>query len=191
MTITEHVAPTVSVIIGIDVGLDGGVAMLGDDGQVFIYEMPTDVIVTGTKKKPKKRRVVNGHKLRRIFRDVQKNAREVYVMIERAQLRPAVRRDENGALQVNQGVASQAAFMEQYGLIRGILIGLGIPYEEVHPASWKADIFHGASDKTDARVMAANLFPNVAERFELKKNDGLAEATLIAEYARRRRQAPF
>ncbi len=181
-----------AVWIGVDVGLDGGISAIEEGAPPRIFSMPTDVVVTGTKKKPTKRRVVNGAKLRRIFCELREGATEVYAMIERPQLRPAVRRDPvTGELKVNQGVASQAAFMEQYGLIRGILIGLGVPYEDCHPATWKASIFHGASDKTDARVLAASLFPDVAQRFERVKDDGLAEATLIAEYARRRHSAPF
>ena len=180
------------VWIGVDVGLDGGISAIEEGAPPRIFAMPTDVVVTGTKKKPTKRRIVNGAKLRRIFCELREGATEVYAMIERPQLRPALRRDPvTGETKVNQGIASQAAFMEQFGLIRGILIGLAIPYEDVHPNSWKASIFHGASSKTDARVLAASLFPDVAQRFERVKDDGLAEATLIALYAMRRHSAPF
>ncbi len=183
-----------AVWIGVDVGLDGGIAAVSEGMAPRVHAMPTDTVSTGPASRPKKKRVVNGQSLRRIFVEfaAMANGGEVYVMIERPQLRPAVRHDSaTGELKVNQGIVSQASFMEQFGLIRGVLIGLGIPYEDVHPATWKANIFHGASDKTDARRLAASLFPVVAQRFELKKNDGLAEATLIAEYARRHHGAAF
>ena len=178
--------------VGIDVGLDGAIAAIIDDEPPLIFEMPTDTIKSGTAKKPIKRRVLNGFKVRRILQEIQVQVAEMYVLIERAQLRPALRRDAaTGEVKVNQGVASQAMFMEQFGLLRGILIGLGIPHEDCHPASWKADVFRGASDKTDARAKAAALFPSIADRFARVKDDGNAEAALIADYGRRRHSAPF
>jgi len=39
--------------------------------------------------------------------------------------------------------------------------------------------------KDNARELAATLYPNLEEEFELKKDDGKAEALLIAEYLRR------
>jgi hypothetical protein len=181
-----------AVWIGIDVGLDGGISAIEEGAQPRIFPMPTDTIVNGTKKKPTKKRVVNGTKLCRLLRELQHGTTDIYAMVERPQLRPALRRDAaSGELRVNQGIASQASFMQQYGLITGILIGLGIPYEDCHPAVWKANMFHGASNKTDARVLAASLFPEVANRFERVKDDGLAESILIAEYSRRRHSAPF
>lgn len=39
--------------------------------------------------------------------------------------------------------------------------------------------------KDNARELAATLYPNLKEEFELKKDDGKAEALLIAEYLRR------
>jgi hypothetical protein len=70
-----------------------------------------------------------------------------------------------------------------------------IPLQDVHSSTWKADVFRGASSKDDARVKASQLFPAVANKLTLKKNDGLAEALLIADYGRRRRisadNAPF
>lgn len=38
--------------------------------------------------------------------------------------------------------------------------------------------------KDAARALAARLYPNLAEKFELKKHDGRAESLLIAEYKR-------
>ena len=178
--------------VGIDVGLDGAIAAIIDDDPPVIFEMPTDTIKSGTAKKPIKRRVLNGFKVRHILQEIQVQVTEMYVLIERAQLRPALRRDaKTGETRVNQGVASQAMFMEQYGVLCGIMIGLGIPHETIHPATWKAAIFHGSSEKTDARLKASSLFPSIADRFARVKDDGNAEAALIADYGRRRHSAPF
>jgi len=189
----QPVNVTRAVWIGVDVGLDGGIAVIPEGLTPRVYAMPTETFVTGSKGRSKRRRVVNGVVVRRIFDEAASiaNGGEVHVLIERPQLRPAVRRDASGELKVNQGIVSQASFMEQFGLIRGILIGLRIPYEDIHPRTWKADIFHGTSDKTNALILASTLFPVIAQKFALKKNDGLAEAILIAEYLRRRNGSPF
>jgi hypothetical protein len=43
--------------------------------------------------------------------------------------------------------------------------------------------------KDHARELAGKLYPNLSEEFELKKDDGKAEALLIAEYLRRQLNA--
>jgi crossover junction endodeoxyribonuclease RuvC len=43
----------------------------------------------------------------------------------------------------------------------------------------------GVADKDAARMRACQLFPSAANMLERKKDDGRAEALLIAEYGRR------
>jgi len=188
-----------SCFVGVDVGLDGAICALYEGNPIpFIVEMPTDTIRAGTRTKPKNKRVLNGSALRQIFATIQADAGELFVLVERPQLRPALRPSGHVCpicrtphMIVNQGIASSANFLGQAELIRGILIGLGIAHEDIHPASWKADMFHGASDKTDARAKAAALFPASSQRFARVKDDGLAEAALLAYYNKKRHHAPF
>lgn len=80
-----------------------------------------------------------------------------------------------------QGVATTFQFGSAFGFIRGVLVALKIPYELVTPATWQRAM--GCLSKGDKRVTKAaaqRLFPN-----EKITND-VADAYLIAEYARRK-----
>ena len=86
-----------------------------------------------------------------------------------------------------QGTVSMFTFGENYGWIQGILDSFGIPYELVRPQAWKKS-FGVTKDKNSSIAVAKRLFPRAnfkrTER-SLKDDDGLCEAALIAEYARR------
>jgi len=86
-----------------------------------------------------------------------------------------------------QGVTSMFKFGENFGFIRGLLHANKIPYELVTPKKWKKE-FGVTSDKNTAIDVCRCLFPDVSllrtERCT-KAHDGMAEALLMAEYARR------
>lgn len=87
-----------------------------------------------------------------------------------------------------QGVASTFSFGENFGWWRGVLEALGIAYELVRPQVWKKNMGCN-SDKTTSIQVAQRLFPKVNLAISdraTKPNDGMAEALLIAEYARRK-----
>lgn len=87
-----------------------------------------------------------------------------------------------------QGVASTFKFGTNFGWIQGILFALGIPYELVRPQKWKKE-FSCTSDKNTSVSVARRLFPSVsllATPRCKKPHDGMAEALLMAEYARRK-----
>lgn len=87
-----------------------------------------------------------------------------------------------------QGVTSMFKFGENFGFIRGLLQANGVPYELVTPQKWKKE-FGVTRDKNSAIAVCRRLFPEVSllrtERCK-KPHDGMAEALLMAEYARRR-----
>lgn len=87
-----------------------------------------------------------------------------------------------------QGVTSMFNFGQNYGYIRGVLEANRIPYELVPPQKWKKE-FSITADKNKSIEVAKRLFPMVnLKRTEkcTKDHDGMAEALLMAEYARRR-----
>jgi len=87
-----------------------------------------------------------------------------------------------------QGVTSMFSFGENFGFIRGVLQTYGIRYELVRPQKWKKE-FSVTADKNASCAVAHRLFPNVSlKRTERCRtdDDGIAEALLMAEYARRR-----
>lgn len=86
-----------------------------------------------------------------------------------------------------QGVTSMFNFGMNFGYIKGLLEAFGIPYELVRPQKWKKEF--GISDKNSSVECCKRLFPGVSlhrtERCR-KDDDNMAEALLMAEYARRR-----
>lgn len=75
------------------------------------------------------------------------------------------------------------------GIIHGILAANDIPMVLMAPSEWKVKmglqrdpLESQDSTKDRARALAAKLFPNLADQFKRKKDDGRAEALLIAFY---------
>lgn len=86
-----------------------------------------------------------------------------------------------------QGVTSMFSFGENFGWIQGVLSAYRIPYELVRPQKWKK-AFSITGDKNSSIQVCKRLFPQVSlKRTEKCKtdHDGIAEALLMAEYARR------
>jgi len=195
-----------TTFVGIDVGNTGAIAAIIEGAPIpVVFDMPTDAKVTGAKKKPTTRHVLNGERLRKILAQLQAESGEIYACVETPQMRSAMWPAEpkiNGQphncsvchhshYEANQGMASQGSFMRAGGMVVGVLIGLGIPYEEVAANVWTAEVFHGRAEKMDHRTLAKALFPAARSIFDRVKDDGRADAVLIADYIRRRRGAPF
>lgn len=76
------------------------------------------------------------------------------------------------------------------GVIHGVLAAHGVPMTLVSPVKWKTGMGLGRqspdetsdTNKTRARMVAAKLFPTLADSFSRKKDDGRAEALLLAFY---------
>lgn len=86
-----------------------------------------------------------------------------------------------------QGVSSTFKFGKNAGYIEGVLDTLRIPYQLVQPEKWKKEYSLG-NDKKNSVIACKRLFPDVdLKRTEKcrKDDDGMAEALLMAEYARR------
>ena len=77
------------------------------------------------------------------------------------------------------GVTGMFNFGRGYGQIEGVLAAVGIPVTLVTPSKWKGDMRLSA-DKAASRARAAQLWPGLAGVFARVKDDGRAEAALIA-----------
>lgn len=87
-----------------------------------------------------------------------------------------------------QGVVSMFNFGHNLGYIEGLLQAFDIPYQLVPPQTWKKE-FCVTSDKNTSIEVCRKLFPHVSllpTSKSRKPSDGMAEAMLMAEYARRR-----
>ena len=87
-----------------------------------------------------------------------------------------------------QGVVSMFNFGHNFGYIEGLLRAYSIPYQLVPPQTWKRE-FSLTSDKVKSIEVCKKLFPGanlLATERSRKPSDGIAEALLMAEYARRK-----
>lgn len=87
-----------------------------------------------------------------------------------------------------QGLSSTWSFGQTYGWLLGILDAIGIPYQPITPQKWKKE-FGLNSDKSASVEVCKRLYPGVnllrTERSR-KEDDGMAEACLLATYAKRK-----
>jgi len=152
-------------IIGIDPGAKGAIAILDvRGGLVDVIDMPTVEIRIGS---AVKRRVAP----EAIASELRCFAPTATAYIERVGAMPG------------QGVTSMFAFGEAYGLVRGVLAGMHIPCTTVTPAVW-TKAMRVAGGKDGARQRAMELFPEKAGLFKRVKDDGRADAALVAAWGK-------
>ena len=84
-----------------------------------------------------------------------------------------------------QGAAASFAFGRYAGTVHGILAAFKISMFLVRPAVWKS-IYGLSGDKNLSLKMARELFPDHAAQFSRKKDDGRAEAALLALFGAER-----
>ena len=109
-------------------------------------------------------------------------------LLELARYRECVCCLEKVGAMPGQGVVSMFNFGQSVGYIKGVLEAFKIPYQEISPQKWKKE-FGLNSDKAASAEVCRKLFPEVnllATPRCKKPHDGMAEALLMAEYARRK-----
>jgi crossover junction endodeoxyribonuclease RuvC len=151
--------------IGIDPGLSGAIAVITDDS-LQIHDMPVMTVDRNGKAK----RQVSANELAELLNLYA--SKDCHVYVERV-----------GAVS-GQGVTSVFSFGRSFGMIEGILAALKMPVTFVAPATWTRAI--GRSPGKDAsRARAMELFPNYEYFFKRVKDDGRADAALIAHWGRK------
>ena len=165
--------------IGIDIGKNGAIAVISPDGAITKIKMP--LIKTE----------LDYHELSSIINGEVTHSGSVHVVFEQ--------------LGVIFGSSKQTAFSmgEQIGAVEMSCICQGVPYTKVRAVDWQKVMLQGVAPVTkpsvtgktvvkDTKAMALiaikRLFPNLKLTFgdkATKPHDGLIDAVLIAEYARR------
>lgn len=140
-----------TAVLGIDPGLTGALALLTPDG-LTVRDMP---VIDGR---------VDAHTLTALLIDFGPVDR---VAIERAQAYPGM------------GVSSAFNYGLSYGLILGVLAVLQRTVVHVPPSVWTKALHVGA-DKNAHRRRCMDRWPTQAETWGRKKDDGRADAALIA-----------
>jgi hypothetical protein len=184
--------------IGIDNGLTGAVASYNDaTGTVTsIVDTPTYVVQKpnlrkGGVTKLRNRTMYDDAAMYQLLAGICAGERgRVRVVIEEAVPAPIMAKQRiKGQLVKGQpvGAASIFAVGLGFGIWRGILASIQVPYERVHPATWKAEMLRGSPrGKESARIKALELFPEAAPLLSRKMDHNRAEALLILEWGKRR-----
>jgi len=89
--------------------------------------------------------------------------------------------EEVGAMP-KQGLGSTFKFGRVFGNAEMLLAAFAVPFAYVRPAVWKKAMGL-TTDKDASRQMANRYFPSQCCLWERKKDDGRAEAALLAVYA--------
>lgn len=84
-----------------------------------------------------------------------------------------------------QGVTSMFNFGQSLGFVRAITASIGCRVETVTPAVWKGKLGLLKSDKNASRETARRILPSVSSEITRVKDDGVAEAALLAYYGQK------
>ena len=149
-------------VLGIDPGANGALAVVEGGRLVDLVDMPTMTVKRGSRE----------------VREV--NAPALGAVLENLQPIDAAMLEQVGAMP-GQGVSSMFAFGRAVGVLEGALGAAKIPYTRIPPQEWQRGMrVRGGKDGARERAMA--LFPARAADFDRKKDDGRADAGVIAAY---------
>lgn len=162
------------IIVGIDSGVTGGVAFIGERS-ASVFDMPVRAVRVGEKMRNK----LDAYALAKLLRTncpAEEGTKGVIVYLEQLHARA-----EQGNTGRRNGMQSQGAMMELFGGICATLDILRMQVVPVYPIAWK-NYYALPSSKTAAREMATRLYRGLESDFRRVKDDGRAEAMLIAHY---------
>lgn len=142
------------IIVGIDPGITGAIAIFEDGRLSGVYDMP---VFDGR---------VDGAALYTQY--IGGGDRIVYL-------------EDTHAMPKNGSIASFKLGLNT-GIVIGVVQSLQHPLVRVLPRTWKTMHHLNGKRKDASRGLATELFPNFADRFRLMKHHGRAEAALIGRY---------
>ena len=153
-------------VIGVDPGLDGAIALIRGSS-VQVWDCPWV--------KAKKGREFDVAQMAEIVAVIDSlvAGNAVASVIERGIAMP--KQASNTTYKQGRG----------QGIWEGLLAQAGFAFELITPQSWKKSMGLSGQPKDASRAKAAALYPSIREQLKRKKDDGRAEAVLIAEHRRR------
>ena len=160
------------LFIGVDGGLSGGISIINGDGVLLdCFVMP--VIKNG------KGREYDLKQISSIFEAYKIKFANMTVVLEKAHTMP-----------LNGGRANFTTG-ECFGMVKGVLSALRIPFEVIAARTWQKKIFQGQTvkdTKQSSILFCRNKFPDVDWRASdrcRKDHDGKTDATCLAVYGLR------
>lgn len=175
-----------TLILGIDPGLKGALALYDPLFQEIVdfTDMPTTA-------RPNGKTEIDAAKLlgwlggksagRDASGDQPRHSQIRYCLLERVHAQTYI--DGSGQRR-GQGAVASFSFGLGYGIVIGVLTALGIPIYPVQPAVWKGALGL-SSDKMASIALARKRWPELQDSLTRKKDDGRAEAMLIAAFGER------
>ena len=152
------------IVVGIDPGLSGAIAILENNKVLNIFDMP--VMAEGKKNK----RQLNSAQLVRIIKDSTKPDAEIAVVVEQVNAMPG------------QGVTSMFNFGQTFGAIKGVCAALELPIFFVRPSKWKKHFELINSSKDSSRTKVIEMYPSLSSQLAKKKDVNKSDAILIARF---------
>lgn len=151
--------------MGVDPGLSGAVAILDVvTEELTVHDMPTVELAKGKGSA----RIVSAQLLSTLIA----GQNITHAVVERVTAMPG------------QGVTGMFSLGRSLGIVEGIIASYDIPMTLVQPKEWQG-IYGLKGKKVDAdgsRQIALQLFPREAALFARKKDNGRADAALIARW---------
>ena len=159
-----------SIVVGVDPGLTGAIAVLVNGAFHTLHDMPIEA-------RPSKGNQIACGSLVKIaagISDIDRACTEVMVAVEQVSAMPG------------QGVSSMFSFGQSFGAARmfGYLVAHA-RVEMVSPSDWKKMLHITKTRKSFALTLARQQFPGARDLLAREKDVGRADALLIAHYAYR------
>jgi len=163
---------------GVDIGLDGALVTIDLSGQIKLNVAP----VINPQFKPKGKKGKGGKRqpdeveMKRLLVGMKESYGDILVGLEAAFGMPG------------QSSVATCTFCSNYGLWRGMLVALEIPFFSFRSQEWQRMMFKGipkSDSKAMARMAAGQLYPNLDLRKSdraKKPHEGLVDALLIARF---------
>ncbi len=149
--------------IGIDPGLDGALALVGNGKNVVCVDTPA----------------AETHKGKRIY-PISAMRERLWLLRQKAGEGDGIVFVEDVHSMPKQGVVSTCSLCRGLALWEGLLAGMQYSYVMVRPQAWKRYFGLLHSEKDEARVYAQKRFPMQA--LNRKKDHNRADALLIATF---------
>lgn len=151
------------IVAGIDPGKGGCMVLVHDNGHAYAYRVP---VVKMPKETPAWSEWARGWSAALAFGIDA-------IVIEQVGARPT------------QGTVSMFNFGRTLGFVHAIACLADVPVHFVSPAVWKGKFGLLKADKAASREKARTLLPLLEPELRRVKDDGVAEAALLAIYGRR------
>ncbi len=150
--------------IGIDPGCSGALSYY-DGKELLVYDMPYFEVTKGKFK----RKVIDVKGLKKVLEEIPYGIYRPHVYIEQVSAMPG------------NAATTMFSFGEGYGALKATIILMDFAHSFISPQTWKKKM-GCTKDKDTSRLIASQLLPAHSHNWDRKKDDGRAEAALIALY---------